>query len=619
MASRSKRSARKTRAARKPFLALAFLAASCAGLPEFDETEQWPPPRRGMVVSEHPLATEAGVGILAKGGNAVDAAIATALALAVVYPQAGNLGGGGFAVWVAHDPEEAPLCLDFRETAPAGLNTAAFLDAEGRFVEQRSLGPLGVAVPGTPRGLFALHERCGKLPFEAVVAPAIGLARAGFRVDPWLALDLQEEQELLRAGGAMVFFAGNRPLAEGELLRQEALARTLERYARIGPDAFYRGEVAASTEDAVRSRGGVLGLEDLAGYEVRWREPLRGWFRGLEIVTVPPPSSGGILLLQVLSMLDGFPLDEERQSTLRAEGEGLISSAEGLSERAVHWWIEALRLAFADRAAHLGDPDFVAVPIDALLSPDWIAERRTSIGELAHPSVVPMPDPVSGPAPEQPTPEGDQTTHVSVLDGAGNAVSLTTTLNTTFGSGIYTSAGFLLNDEIDDFSIQAGAPNVYHLVGGRANALAPGKRPLSSMTPVVVRDAGAVVRLILGSPGGPRIVSSVIEVILRTEVYGQSLEAAVAAPRVHQQWSPSSTVFEPGWDPLLLQALTNRDHEIVVEAEPWSSVQAIQVEIGGEPIGASDPRGGGTACAVGRTPSTPARPAPAAPAAPAER
>ncbi len=564
-----------------------------------------------MVVSEHPLATQVGVAILERGGNAADAAVATALALAVVHPQAGNLGGGGFAVWVAHEPEAEPLCLDFRETAPSALRAEMFLDADGKLVAERSLDRLlGVGVPGSPHGLYALHERLGRLSFETVAAPAVRLARQGFAVDPWLARDLAERRERLLAHGAAgrVFFRGAEPLREGELLRQPALARTLELYAADGPDAFYRGEAAAAIVAAMREGGGVLDGADLERYRPVWREPLRGWFRGLEIVTAPPPSSGGVVLLQVLSMLDGFPLDEERQRTVRAQREGLASTEDGISDRAVHWWIEAMRLAFADRAEHLGDPDFVLVPLGALLSPEWIAERRTTIGELAHPNVGPQ---VLGAAHARvgaPAREGAQTTHVSVLDGEGNAVSLTTTLNETFGTGWYVDAGFFLNDEIDDFALQSGTPNLYGLLGGSANALAPGKRPLSSMTPVVVRDGGAVVRMVLGSPGGPRIISSVLEVILRTEVYGQTLGDAVAAPRVHQQWSPAASVFEPGWDPLLLQALSNRNHVVGVEEETWSSVQAIAVEIGGEPTGASDPRSGGTSQAVDRAPSKAARP-----------
>ena len=561
-----------------------------------------------MVVSEHPLATTVGKSLLEAGGNAADAAVATAFALAVVYPQAGNLGGGGFALWVPHDPAAPPLALDFRETAPAAATPALYLDPEGRVVPERSLaGPLAVAVPGSPLGLWAFHRELGRLPFAQVVAPAIVLARDGFSVDAWLALALRKPELRARlvAGGMAraVFYPGGEPLSEGDLLVQEVLADTLARIASAGPDGFYRGDVAEAILGAIEPRGGVLSRADLAGYRPRWREPLRGWFRGLEIITMPPPSSGGLVLLQVLSMLDGLPLDDELLRT-RAERvyEEPVASADpvGLSGRALHWWIEALRAAFADRVRHMGDPDFWDVPVDELLSPRNIAARRTSIGELANAGVEPL---------AVPPREGGETTHLSVLDDEGNAVSLTTTLNSTFGSGIMVrGGGFLLNNEIDDFSIVSGVPDQFGLVGGSANALAPRKRPLSSMTPTVLREGGQTVRMVLGSPGGPKIISSVIEVILRTEVYGQSLADAVRAPRLHQQWSPSETLVEPGFDPRLLQDLQNRNHTVRVLSERFGSVQAIRTEAGGAPVGASDPRRGGAVGAEGGAISRPARP-----------
>jgi gamma-glutamyltranspeptidase/glutathione hydrolase len=572
---------------------LALACAACAGLPRFDEGGPWPPPRSGMVVSEQPLATAAGASILERGGNAADAAVAAALVLAVVYPQAGNLGGGGFAVWVAHDPAEEPQCLDFRETAPAALRAEMFLDEEGRRVPERSLMTgLGVGVPGSPSGLFLLHERYGRLPLEVVAAPAIALAERGFRVDRWLAQELAEEHAKLarHSGARALFLQDGAPLSEGAILRQADLARTLTRFVDEGPAAFYEGEVAEKLVLAVRSAQGVLGLSDLAAYRAQWREPLRGWFRGLEIVTAPPPSSGGVALLQILSLLDGFPLDEER---VRVRSENAADPV-GLSGRALHWWVESMRLAFADRAEHLGDPQYHPVPVAALLSPERINALRVGIGELANPRVRALP---AG------APEGTQTTHLSVLDVEGNAVSLSTTLNTSFGSGIVAhGTGVLLNCQIDDFAIVAGSPNEYGLVGSRANALRPGKRPLSSMTPVVVRDGGQAVKYVLGSPGGPRIITSVLAVLLRTVVYGQDLETAVAAPRIHQQWSPSVTRIEPGWDELLMQSLKNKGHVLELEQEPWGRVQALEVEIGGDPVGVSDPRGGGSAARALPTP-----------------
>lgn len=568
-----------------------LVLASCAALPRFDEGGTWPVPRAGMVVSEQPLATEAGVEILEQGGNAADAAVAVALALAVVHPQAGNLGGGGFAVWVAHDPSKAPQFLDFRECAPAGLRAEAFLGPDGVLVPERSLETgLGVGVPGSPRGLWEFQRKLGRLSFARVAAPALALAKEGFVVNRWLAEELRDERDKLarHPGARALFFAGEEPLAEGAILRQPELAQTLERLVRNGPEGFYLGEVAERLVVEVEREGGVLSLDDLAGYRVAWRKPLVGWFRGLEILTAPPPSSGGVALLQVLAMLDGFPLDEERVSVRNEDPADPV----GLSWRALHWWIESMRLAFADRAEFLGDPDYTPVPVEALLSPSRINAMRVGIGEFANPGVRPR---------TAARPEGTHTTHLSVLDAEGNAVSLTTTLNTSFGTGIVArGTGVVLNDEIDDFSILAGTPNAYGLVGGEANALRPGKRPLSSMTPVIVRDGGQVVKYVLGSPGGPRIITSVLEVLLRTVVYGQDLETAVAAPRLHQQWSPSATLVEPGWDELLLQGLRNQDHVLEPRAEPWGRVQAIAVDVGGEPVGVSDPRGGGSALRAAR-------------------
>jgi gamma-glutamyltranspeptidase/glutathione hydrolase len=567
------------------FVSLVFLAA-CAGLPRFEEAGPWPPPKAGMVVCEAPLASEVGVALLEQGGNAADAAVGMALALAVVYPCAGNLGGGGFALWVAHDPTQEPRCLDFREVAPAGLKPELFLDEAGKFVSERAhQSGLAVGVPGSPRGLYEFHKALGQLSFQVVTQPAIELARKGFFVDDFLAAELGEEREKLAAdpSARALFFQGDQTLQAGARLVQPELAKTLERYAAEGPDAFYQGDVAQHLAYAIQERDGVLSLADLAGYRALWRTPLRGWFRGLEILTAPPPSSGGLALLQILALLDGFPLDEERVRVF-AEHPG---ERVGLSGRALHWWIECMRLAFADRAEFLGDPDFTPVPVAALLSAERIHAQRARIGMQANAELRPLPVAAR---------EGTDTTHLSVLDAEGNAVSLTTTLNTSFGSGLVAQGtGVLLNDEIDDFAILAGTPNEYGLVGGAANALRGGKRPLSSMTPVVVRDTGQVVKLVLGSPGGPKIITGVLEVLLRNLVYGQDLASAVAAPRLHQQWNPSSTEVEPGWDELLLQSLKNAQHTLVIAPDPWGSVQAITVEVGGEPVGVSDPRSGGLA------------------------
>lgn len=577
------------------------LGVACASF-DPEAAARHPTPARGVVVCEHPIAARVGRRVLERGGNAVDATVATALALAVVLPRAGNLGGGGFCVYAPHDTTEPPLALDFRETAPGGLTPEMFLDGSGGFVPSRALeSALGVGVPGTPAGLWALHQSLGSLPFAELAAPAIRLAREGAPVSEELARDLRTESvaaKLKRAGvAAEVFYPNGEPLRAGDLLRQPQLAKTLERYAREGPAGFYRGPVSKALAAGILAEGGVLTPRDLDDYEVRWREPLIGWFRGLEVITTPPPSSGGLVLLQVLSILDGFPLDAEiAQARRSAESMGhpFAADAAPLSARAVHWWIEAMRRAFADRAAHMGDPDFHDVPVRELLSPSWIAERRVAIGEFARPDVGPME--LAGFS------EEGETTHISVLDRMGNAVSLTTTLNRSYGCGLMVpGTGFLLNNELDDFAIQAGVPNSFGLVGGEANALEPHKRPLSSMTPTIVRKGGQTVRWVLGAPGGPRIITAVIEVFLRVEVYGQDLVHAVSAPRLHQQWKPEETRFEEGWDPALLERLRTRGHEVeVIPGGSFARVEAILLdEPGGEPVGVADPRSPGAAAPEG--------------------
>lgn len=584
-------------------LVLGVLCVACRSQDPFDQPAGWPTPQAGAVVSEHTLATQVGLDVLSQGGNAADAAVATALALAVVFPNAGNLGGGGFAIWVPHTEE--PKMLDFREMAPAAADGALFLDDDGQALPERSrVGPLAVATPGSPMGLYEVYRRFGsrRFRFDDLARPAIRLAHEGFVVDAYLAGLLAEDgrRDRMNDTARATFYPGGRSLREGELLLQPQLARTLERYAANGPDGFYRGRVADAIVNTLadeQDEGDAAWMThgDLANYRVIEREPLRGWFRGMEVITVPPPSSGGIVLLQVLSIFEGLPIDAERDrsledSRLAAElGTGNRTDP-AVSARFVHWLIEALRRAFADRAQHMGDPDAYAVPTAELLSPDWIAERRVSIAERADPDVLPWATP--------PPPESNETTHISVLDREGNALSLTTTLNGNFGSGILVEGGgFFLNNEIDDFAVVAGVPNMFELVGGDANALRPGRRPLSSMTPTVVRDGGTTVAMVVGSPGGPRIITAVLQVMLRVYGLDQTLEEAVLAPRMHQQWKPTATRFERGWSSDLLGALQNRHgQETEVVDKTFGSVQAIHLaEPGGLPTAVSDPRRSGRA------------------------
>ncbi len=566
-------------------------------------------PKSGAVVSGQPLASAVGLHFLDRGGNAADAAVATALALAVVLPQAGNLGGGGFALWVPADG--AAVTLDFRERSPAAFRAELYLDDDGEVVSSRSLDtPLAVGVPGSPAGLYELHQRfgSGRFTFKELVSPAIRLAGEGFQVDAWLARSLRSQWEkntrMTRDPSARrLFFPDGMPLLAGTHLRQPELKRTLEAFAEAGPKVFYEGPLGTAILEALEaadrrfhgvSAGHMMTPADLMDYEVKVRRPLAGWFRGHEVLSMGPPSSGGLALLQILGILEGFPL----AGADALDSDGSLDSPAG----DVHTWIEAMRCSFADRAQHLGDPDYYDVPLEELLSPGWIGERRVALGDQADLSVQPK---VVLPK------ESDETTHLSVVDRQGNAVSLTTTLNASFGSGILVpQGGFLLNNELDDFSIKPGTPNLFGLVGTDANQLMGGKRPLSSMTPTVIRDGAGQVRIVIGAAGGPRIITSVTQVVLRVLGYGQGLQAAMHAPRLHQQWIPQTTRMEPGWNGELLLDLEGHHQQPLVLDSRWGmgAVQAIYVSPEGNVDGVSDPRWGGAAGIEGRGVSTPLRP-----------
>lgn len=557
---------------------LLWAATACVAPPETLEPRVL---ERGMVVCEHELAAQVGRTVLEQGGTAVDAAVATALALAVVYPQAGNLGGGGFALVV--DAAGRARCLDFRECAPAGASGARVFDAEGvRHPDWLLWSPHAVGVPGSPAGLALLLEECGsgRFTLAQLCAPAIDLAERGFAVDGELHDDLCDKEDrarLLRSAAARErFYPRGAALERGDVLVQRDLAQTLRRYANEGAAGFYGGATAASIVAELEraalalpegSRVGWVTLDDLRGYRALWREPLRAEFRAREVISMPPPSSGGIIVLQTLALL-----------------ERLAPSAKTFDAEYAHWAIEAWRRAFAERAAVMGDPGFVEVPVDELLSARWLDRAHASMQDRATPEVQ-----------ASDLHEGSNTTHLSVVDAWGNAVALTTTLNSSFGSGMLVEgAGFLLNNELDDFALGDGLRNQFGLVGGAANAIEPGKRPLSSMTPTVVRRAGRV-ELVLGSPGGPRIVTSVAQVLLRCLVFDEPLESAVRAPRLHQQWSPAETWIERGWPAEFVSELRGRGHELDEREQPFGRVQAIRVAPDGSVEGASDPRGGGAA------------------------
>ena len=523
-----------------------------------------------MVVSAHPLASQAGLEILDAGGNAVDAAVATSLALSVVEPYSSGLGGGGFAlVWSAAD--KGARALDFREVAPAAASRDMYLRAGAADTALSQTGGLAVGVPGLIRGLVMLHEGRGKLPWARVVEPAIRLARGGFVVTPLLRARIGASRLRMDAAARAVFMPGGSPPAVGDRLIQADLATTLQAVRDHGAAGFYEGPVAARIAEATQAAGGVLTAADLAAYEAKWRAPIHGDYRGATIWSMPPPSSGGVHLVQMLRFLAGFDLT--------AAGHGKAAT--------VHPMIEAMKIAYADRSRLLGDPDFVDVPVARLTSDAYAASWRARFS----PDRALLPSEVGGVAV---APEPEHTTHFSVVDGEGNAVACTQTINLGFGSGVLaTGTGVVLNDEMDDFSAAPGVPNAFGLVGNEANAVAPRKRPLSSMTPTIVTQDGAV-RLVVGSPGGSRIITTVLQVVLNVLDHGMDVAAAVAAPRIHHQWSPPDVLAEPGaLAPPVRARLEALGHK-VVESNFGTNVQAIERDPKtGALRGASDPRGEG--------------------------
>jgi gamma-glutamyltranspeptidase/glutathione hydrolase len=552
----------------RPLVTLLALLALAAAMPSAAAAPARSPSavlQYGVVAAPESVASEVGAAILRAGGNAVDAAVAMHFALAVTYPRAGNLGGGGFML--VHT-DSGDVALDYRETAPAAATRDLYLDAAGEVVEGLSLDTHRAAgVPGSVAGMWLAHSRFGSLPWRRLLAPAIRLAERGWRIDARTAAGFAGE----RRNDFRDHFHG----AAGELLVQPELAATLRRVARDGPDGFYRGETARLIVEEMRRGGGLITLADLAGYRAVTRVPLEGAYRGLRVVSMPPPSSGGVALLQLLNQL------ERGEPALLGHGSAAL----------VHRIAEQEMRVFADRAEYLGDPGFVAVPVETLVSKPYAAARMAGFS----PTRRTPPAAIRGGVAAH---ESEQTTHFSVVDRHGNAVANTTTLNDSYGSGIVVrGAGFLLNNEMDDFSAKPGAPNLYGVTGGEANAIAPGKRMLSSMTPVFVYRDGRL-WLVLGTPGGPTIFTTVFQVIVNRVDFGMSLAQAVAAPRFHHQWPPRSPDadpidFEQGHEPdaATRSALEALGYEVRLRG-PIGDVQAIELS-GARAWGASDPRGDG--------------------------
>ncbi|WJS03348.1 gamma-glutamyltransferase [Roseibium aggregatum] len=527
--------------------------------------------QNGMVASQEAVASRVGVDILKKGGNAVDAAIATGFALAVTLPRAGNLGGGGFMMIHLADSGDTKA-LDYREMAPAAAFKDMFLGEDGEPDNQKSrFSGLAVGVPGTVAGFAEAFEKhgSGKLTWAELVAPAIGLAENGIEVTPDLAASLTASAKRLLqdpATAAIFYKTGGLPFVPGETLKQTDLAATLKLIADKGAAGFYTGDVAEKIAQKVTASGGGMTTEDLAGYKPVWRDPVVGSYHGYEIASMPPPSSGGVHIVQILNMLQGYPLAEYGPN----------------SADSIHVMAETMRRAYADRSKYLGDPDFVDVPVKGLTDPAYAAELVKSIKmDVATPSEEVKP---GDPFPY----ESNQTTHYSVVDKDGNAVSNTYTLNFSYGVGLTADGtGVLLNNELDDFSAKPGVPNAYGLIGGTANAVEGGKRPLSSMSPTLVFKDGKLF-LATGSPGGSRIITTTLQIILNVVDHGMNIAEATAAPRIHNQWLPDEIRIEEGLSPDTIRLLEARGHKVEVK-NAMGSTQSIML-VDGVLAGASDPR-----------------------------
>lgn len=547
--------------------ALAFLSSCVGGQIAKNDSEQY---RNGMVVSAHPSASKAGLEILKKGGNAVDAAVAVQFALAVVYPGAGNIGGGGFMVYRSANGDLASL--DFREKAPAMASRDMFLDAAGNAITEKSLyGHLAAGVPGSVEGMVQAHAKYGKLSWAEVVQPSVDLARRGFPITESQAKDFTGDQkDFLKYNPGKAYFIKEK-WTSGELWPQEDLAHTLELIRDKGREGFYAGEIADLIVAEMQSGGGLISREDLKDYHAVWREPVVGNYKAYKVITMPPPSSGGIALLQLLSSVEQYPLKKWGFN----------------SDSTVQVMVEAERRVYADRASHLGDPDFYKVPQKHLIKPAYSKDRmRTFNWNKATLSS----DIKAGNVPV----ESEETTHFSVVDRQGNAVSITTTLNGGYGSKVFVKgAGFLLNNEMDDFSVKPGSPNMYGLLGGEANAIQPGKRMLSSMTPTILEKDGKLF-MIVGTPGGSTIITSVFQTILNVVEFGKGMQSAVSSKRFHHQWYPDEVVVETqGLDSMTRVRLEKKGYKFR-ERSAIGRVDAILKTQWGYYEGGADPRGDDT-------------------------
>ena len=529
--------------------------------------------RNGMVVSDDSLASEVGLAILRAGGNAVDAIVATAFAMAVTYPEAGNIGGGGFIVARMADGRE--VSIDFREIAPKAATRNMYIDEKGDVAPTSLTGHLASGVPGAVAGLYAIHEKHGSMPWRDVVGPAIALADKGFAVGQRFARITKQDERLAQfPASAALFIPNGRAIEAGDHWRNPDLANTLRRIAERGPDGFYKGETADLIVAEMKRGGGIITHEDLASYQAKWREPIRFDYRGHRVLSMAPASSGGITLAIMANILEGYDL--------RASGPATATT--------IHLIAEASRRAFADRNHYLGEPDVVKIPTATLLSEEYAAKQRASIAaQRATPSLEVRPGMGA-------ISEGDHTTHMSVVDKQGNAVGLTTTVNELFGSAVtIAGAGFVMNDEMDDFSAKPGSPNLFGLVQGEANAIAPGKRMLSAMTPTIVVAPNGQTLLVTGARGGPRIISAVFQIMSYVIDHQFPIDKAMEAPRVHHQHLPDVLYHERGaLDDAEIASLKAMGHAVQERPGSVGSANSI-MRVGGSWMGAPDPRSGGVA------------------------
>jgi gamma-glutamyltranspeptidase/glutathione hydrolase len=565
---------------------LFLLGCALAAAPAAASTEPVPA-KHGMVVTVHALASQVGVAILQQGGNAVDAAVATGFALAVVHSPAGNIGGGGFMLIRMVDGKAH--FLDYREKAPAAATRDMYLDAQGNVIPGASeIGYKSIGVPGSVAGLVYAEKKYGKLTLKQVMAPAIKLARDGHALT-WEEAEGFHDRHLTDFPESRRVFQRNGDFYKpGEIFRQPDLARTLERISQ-NPDDFYHGSLARELAAAMQKGGGLITANDLANYEVKEREPVRGSYRGYDVLSSPPPSSGGTVLIESLNILEGYDLQK----------------MQGHSAESMHYTVEAYRRAFFDRAEFMGDPDFSKVPVAQLIDKKYAAAWREGIDparasasrELKRPAIFSELEQYADLHPPAAPHEGNHTTHYSVVDEQGNAVAVTTTINDWFGSRVTADGlGFLLNDEMDDFSAKPGSPNADGLIQGAANAIGPGKRPLSSMTPTIVVHDGKVV-MVLGSPGSSKIITTVANVLMGVVDYGLNIQEAVDAPRFHNQWLPDVVNVEKWTSPDTLSLLRRMGYKIQIGLGPngespyWSDAECIAIdEKTGERLGATDMR-----------------------------